>query len=258
MIVDRSINRPVTEQEFRKSGKPAAGRGARVALALLLMLGSSGLSSAWAAETAKPGDVRVVNTPTEPVPVAVQGTPPVAITNMPTVHLDSNEVAVTNPVALAGPVEVRPAAPVEVFYRHVSLRFGPSSANNCLDCDIEPVLDVPDGKIAVIEHVSVWVGASTQAAPAIELGTSGGTHFTQFEYVDTDSFGFRHYVGSHQLKLVVPSTPGAAFGSEEVRAFLLAGSFTTTPEPPSALVELHVTGYLVDGSTQVNDANSRN
>jgi hypothetical protein len=156
-------------------------------------------SGALAADQPKT-DVRVVNTPAESVPVAVQGTASVAGT-----------VEVTNVV----PVRPLETAPGETFFIHRTIAI---PAGHC--CDIGPLktLDgqvwvVPEGKIAVLEHVSSRLRTTTGVEIIMELESSGagqvfGAHSIMFGSVqERVSAGVWSAVwtASQPLKLYLPA-----------------------------------------------------
>lgn len=134
------------------------------ALSLVMSTGAVG------AAVDKATQVFVTNDAAHPVPVA--GT--VGISGTPRVHLDSNQVEVTNPVAVGGTVAVVPALPAEPFQAAANLRFGFGSLNPCVNCDDQILYDVPDGKVAVIQHVSVSSKATEHIVPQISI-TSAAT-----------------------------------------------------------------------------------
>src|SRR5207253_626289 len=113
--------------------------------------------AAAAPPAASDKDVRVVNTPAEPVPVAVQGTPTVGIS------ASANTVRIAPPAAPL-PVQESEFAgrqPVQVFKHVEPLGFDLT----------QPIYTVPAGKRLVIEDVSAYL--------VIPIGTGA------FAYLDT-------------------------------------------------------------------------
>ncbi|MCA1623272.1 MAG: hypothetical protein LC768_07575 [Acidobacteria bacterium] len=106
-------------------------------------------------------DVRVINTPAEPVPVVAQGTTNVAVQNTPTVKAQQNgawnvgltgtptvqlDDSATNPV-LVRDVD-RPTAQPFQYQAEVTFEDGFGGQN--------AAIPIPQGKLLVIEHVSVF------------------------------------------------------------------------------------------------------
>ena len=173
-------------------------------------------------------DVIIRNTDAEPVPTRATGVTPVS----GTVHLDSNQVEVTNPVAVGGTVAVVPALPAERFEAAIQLRFGFNSLNPCVNCDDQILYDVPDGKVAVIQHVSVSSKATEHIVPEYSISAPGefsaGSHFIETHYVDTDERGRRVSVGSHAMTIYSPFQTDL-FQNREVIARVVADVFVGHP-----------------------------
>jgi len=199
-------------------------------------------------------NVRVTNTAAEPVPVSVMGSPTVGISpgantvqvaGTPTVGISPGantvQVAGTPTVGIAGTVPVAVVVPSDRWSAVASLDIGDGSGNTCNNCDDAVLLDVPDGKVAVVEHVSMEMRSTPGAVFDVTLGPGGVLHYVQSAYLDTDALGRRVYAGSQPVTLYVPSLPGAT-GELAAHAFSIGGlepSFRTT-------IQLRVTGYYVD------------
>jgi hypothetical protein len=181
-------------------------------------------SGALAADQSK-NDVRVVNTPAESVPVAVQGTASVAGT-----------VEVTNVV----PVRPLETAPRETFF---VLRSIDIPAGDC--CDIGPLKTVdgqawvvPEGKIAVLEHVSSRLKTTTGVEIIMELTSSGAGQ----------QFG-AHYIvfGSVQERVAAGVWTAVRTASQPLKLYMPAGASisTTTTIAGGAEVSgvVNATGY---------------
>jgi hypothetical protein len=184
-------------------------------------------SGALAADQPK-NDVRVVNTPAESVPVAVQGTASVAgtveVTNVPTVRFDTNQVV---------PVRLLETAPSETFFVEAGL--GAAGSRR--------LLTVPEGRIAVIEHVSARVSSPVGTVPEVQITTlvadsAGsvsypGIHFLQLHYGGTQNYFSSEawvYLASHPMKLSVP--PGGSIYAVYLGA-----------QAPQAAAHVRVTGH---------------
>ena len=151
-------------------------------------------------------DMRVINTPAEPVPVAIQGTAAVTggvqVTNTPTVGLDpsQNGVQVTNPDTAPIPVRDLGRPSRQPFQARVTaFIYGGESVG------YSTPIPVPANERVVIQHVSMPVqssalGDNPPSAILAGSGSESGTwtlSFTRQDYAT--SAGAPLYVATHGL-----------------------------------------------------------
>lgn len=176
-------------------------------------------------------DVRVINTPSEPVPVAVQSLPAVQIGGTPTVLVGNNvPVTVTN----------LPAAPGR---QRISLS-GNIPTNGGSTGGFLNLYTVPEGKVLSIEFFSFNCNADADTVRhRLTVTVTGEDGLTkQFFFVPDGTFprdSFPAEVGSKQVQIF------AAAGS-----VVFVGVSRTTPysADPSASIFTNVamTGHLLD------------
>ena len=164
------------------------------------------------AEEAKP--VTVVNPPSVPVPVAVQGTTAVTgqvqVTNEPIVRLRNPTVTVGNVVAVK-PIE---RVPIERFVGTASLEIGPSP-----DWLATKVVgnQVPAGKVLVIDQVSVSVDAAPKTVPRLEMEISDSSDLNS-------PVKARHFIALHDAGPVADDDH--VFGAtQSLKLYAFAGEY---------------------------------
>lgn len=189
-----------------------------------------------AAALAPDKDVRVINDTSEPVPVAVQGTPTVnakqsgawavGINGTPTVEVGN---AAANPVFVRD-VD-RPTA--QPFQREVTVTLTEGQGG------MNTEISVPAGKLLVIENVSVFGTAPTdqriqQFALLTHIAPDNVFHPHYFQFTKQDTgFGAYEYTVGEQTRLYA-DTPGAL------------ARVTRTPATGTVTFRFIVSGYLVD------------
>ncbi len=174
-------------------------------------------------------DVRVINTPAEPVPVVGN----VGVVGTPTVGLSpsANTVNIAMPTSPL-PVqvtEVAPRQPVQVF-KHVEP----------LPFDLEqPIYTVPAGKRLVVEYVSTYmvipVGSGAFANITTEVGGTTARHYLPMTEQTTYDAGTTEVSVGQQLTRLY-ADPGTTVVYEVHRN---TGSLNTE-------TEISFSGYLVD------------
>ena len=218
-------------------------------LGLILFAGVIGLSLSQTghAEFVAERDVRVVNLPTEPVPVVPQGTTEVAITNTPKVFAVQSgawNVGINGtPTVMVGnsnPILVRDAdrPTAQPFQRQFSLTIdaGENTARGSFT--------IPAGKLLVIERVSAF-SYSASSTP------TGRVEQKLEIYIETSiapGAPMGHYLGKVDENVVSTIIRGL-FTSGQVRlyaedVFSVAASRSGTPV--SVDVIFTVSGYFVD------------
>ena len=178
-----------------------------------------------------PQDVRVVNTTTDSVPVAVQGTPTVnvgTVTTLPAVQIDGTaSVSVSN----TSPIPVTFESAREPIDRIHSLTFPDGQVGGG-----DNVYVVPSGKMLIIERffVSAEFDEGTMAMADLKRMNGDPARFRVFmEHQGTDGFGNEHYVGSIEGPFFFPA------GTAVQGNYMRTGTGATT-------VEWSFTGYLED------------
>lgn len=181
------------------TSRPSAPR-ALIALGLTglaaVVIAAPGISTA-AGE--KPQNVVVINDANTPVPVTPTGTAAVEVRNTPTVE-----------IANMPTVQLAESAPTDPFSVQGSLDIGDNS-NTILGFDEATLLNVPAGKIAVIDFVSAFVETDADAIPALKVvaengASRSGAHYIELNYAETMSsqyvFDRRVYFASHPLSII--------------------------------------------------------
>jgi hypothetical protein len=195
------------------------------------------ISASAAAQNPKDskGDVRVVNTAAEPVPVMVGGTPTVNVGNTPTVNVAGTptvnvgtlpavslsgtptvNIGNTPTVTLAGTPTVSLGFQAEPFSAAAALNSGGNSGcgGNTINAATVALFVVPAGKNAVVEHASASYETPPQRAPRVSLNTG-----------DPNNFSFTYLA---MMQAGVEANPffsvNVQFASHSVRIYALAGT----------------------------------
>ena len=205
------------------------------------------ISASAAAQTNKDpkGDVRVVNTAAEPVPVTVvgapivnvgslpavtlSGTPTVNVGNTPTVTLSGTptvNIGNTPTVALAGTPTVNLGFQAEPFSTSASLNSGgnPGCGGSIINAASAALFVVPAGKNAVVEHVSASYETPPQRVPRVYLNTSDPNNYF-FTYLAmmqagveaNQFFSVNVQFASHPIRLYAPAGT-TIYGSHYINA----------------------------------------
>ena len=199
------------------------------------------------AQGKKIDDVFVVNTSSNAIPTAAQGTTNIAgsvsVTNTPTVNLASGasvgingtasvEVANTaaNPLPLVNVNDAR-----QPFQTRLTFNIDPGSTQN------EAGFDVPAGKRLVIEHASARVQgpAGQQFVAQIQTrvfpnGSATGVHWLVLTHQGTFS-GIDVFTSNHDMRVYAePSVPNTRY------------IVTRTDLTGTAFAEATISGYLVN------------
>jgi hypothetical protein len=191
-------------------------------------------------------NVFITNTPEQPVPVA--GT--VNVGNLPasqevTGTVNVGNLPATQAVTLdqsAGPIGVAVGdhAPAEPFHEQ-------SLINATADgFDFVELLEVPEGKTAVIETVSASIIADTGNVPELFIDTQFFYHFVAFDQqsavsdpANPDATFITMFIATETLHL--DAGPGTT-----VDALLTRRAATVDPARPRLFGVLNVSGYFVD------------
>lgn len=139
-------------------------------LAVVTLVGTVG--SVQAADTGK--DVVVTNTPDQPVPVALQGTPTVNIGNTPSVTVSGTPTVGLDPAA--NQVQVANDDPIAVDTGGQPFQAGSPSAIGIVlpagDPLFSTTFDVPAGAYLRIDHVGGLVVTDPADSPTIQVQAS--------------------------------------------------------------------------------------
>jgi hypothetical protein len=222
------------------------------ACGFVVLVGAVVLSSPITANSqkAKPSDVNVVNTASNPIPTLAQGTTTIAgnvsVTNTPTVNLASGaSVNVTNTPTVnlasgasiginnttANPVLVRSVddAVRQIFQKQVDLIWADGTYGQ------NTFFSVPSGKRLVIEHVSAIAHDLGQHPTMFRVTTfAGGQQVIHFLVSSSQGESGRQFVASQQMRIYADPGTGVVVGAD--REFN-TGTGTAT---------ISVSGYLVD------------
>jgi hypothetical protein len=183
------------------------------------------------AEKAIP-EVLVTNTPDNPVPAAIVGTPAVTLSQSGPIAVD------------IGPL--RDHAPAQPFDANVHLDAGISG----WPLDSAVLLEVPEGKTAVIETASAWFLSELGLVPRLDIsqaiiGVGSSRHYVALTQESTAAAPSRPddkrsiFAGTQTLRLYAP--PGSTVRANLFVPMLVQG------DPTSQIVgTVSVTGYFVD------------
>ena len=194
----------------------------------------------------KDSDVRVVNTPAEPVPVAVQGTPSVNVANVPAVSLSGTPVVRLSPAANVVTVGNSSVAPVPMrdVDRQIREPFSITFENFINDGQqFTPAgtYTVPAGKRLVLEYVSLegYLPLNQRMLFGMSVGVNnqGTIHFLSSTHQGT------FLDGATQYEEFVASQPVAIFvnAGVDIEPFVRRSAATGHGHYEGTLF-----GYLVD------------
>jgi hypothetical protein len=203
--------------------------GASLALIGVIVLAAPGIAHAQKGRPAGP-DVRVVNTPSEPVPVAL-GAPVAIDTSSPL------------PVVVGGPVTIDTTTPIPVAVVETGAGPQPIQITLFQPSQNNPGINrfrVPAGKRLVIEDVS----CDAVDADDLLIGIAVRTRVGAVESSHLCTFTVRVNVGR-------PGTAMALAGARAMRAYADPGtdvvaSVAVTPAAAFPIFSAVLSGYLVD------------
>lgn len=151
-----------------------------------------------AAQAAETKNVKVVNTPANPVPVNVQNTPAVTVTNTPSVTVANTPavtVANTPAVTVANTPTVQLAPNAQVTVANASpLPVVDAAAANAFQVNLHlgfasQVIAIPAGKRLVVDYVAVSGAAASTSGPVqplviLDSGLNGGGTASYYLRID--------------------------------------------------------------------------